>query len=174
MLVDAKFISLEVSMSTALRWRRMQTSYTFVWKKVTYTNQNKLDLKVRPILREAERVLEMELKGELVTVMTADEMQSRTDGILALMDENYVSDKKLRKGVAKVSEESVPKMKEYEEKLEIAGEHGSYSKTDNDATFMRMKEDAMSNGQIKPGYNVQIATENQFITNYGLYSMNTS
>ena len=106
--------------------------------------------------------------------MTADEMQSRTDGILALMDENYVSDKKLRKGVAKVSEESVPKMKEYEEKLEIAGEHGSYSKTDNDATFMRMKEDAMSNGQIKPGYNVQIATENQFITNYGLYSMNTS
>ena len=35
--------------------------------------------------------------------------------------------------------------------------------------FMRMKEDAMRNGQTKPGYNVQIATENQFITNYGIY-----
>ena len=34
---------------------------------------------------------------------------------------------------------------------------------------MRMKEDAMNNGQTKPGYNVQIATENQFITNYGLF-----
>ena len=36
-------------------------------------------------------------------------------------------------------------------------------------SFMRMKEDAMNNGQTKPGYNVQISTENQFITNYGIY-----
>ena len=91
------------------------------------------------------------------------------DKILKKMDETGISDKKLRKAVSRVKEESVPKMKEYEEKLEIAGERGSYSKTDPDATFMRMKEDAMNNGQTKPGYNVQIATENQFITNYDLY-----
>ena len=64
-------------------------------------------------------------------------------------------------------------MKEYEEKFEIVGERGSYSKTDKDATFMRMKEDAMNNGQTKPGYNVQIATENQFITNFGLNDQGT-
>ncbi len=34
---------------------------------------------------------------------------------------------------------------------------------------MRMKEDAMNNGQTKPGYNMQISTENQFITNYGIF-----
>ncbi len=34
---------------------------------------------------------------------------------------------------------------------------------------MRMKEDHMGNGQLKPAYNVQIATENQFITNFGIY-----
>ena len=34
---------------------------------------------------------------------------------------------------------------------------------------MRMKEDAMRNGQTKPGYNMQIATQNRFITNYGIY-----
>ena len=39
---------------------------------------------------------------------------------------------------------------------------GSFSKTDPDATFMRMKEDHLRNGQLKPGYNVQIGTENQF------------
>ena len=39
----------------------------------------------------------------------------------------------------------------------------------DEATFMRMKEDAMNNGQTKPGYNVQISTENQYITNYGIY-----
>ena len=43
------------------------------------------------------------------------------------------------------------------------------SKTDPDATFMRMKEDAMNNGQTKPGYNLQISTESQFITDFALY-----
>ena len=46
---------------------------------------------------------------------------------------------------------------------------GSYSKTDEDATFMRMKEDHMKNGQLKPAYNAQISTENQFILNYTLH-----
>jgi hypothetical protein len=61
------------------------------------------------------------------------------------------------------------KLKEYEDKLSILGFRNSYAKTDPDATFMRMKEDAMNNGQTKPGYNLQIGTENQFITNYALY-----
>lgn len=45
----------------------------------------------------------------------------------------------------------------------------SYSKTDPDATFMRMKEDHMRNGQLKPGYNVQVGTENGFVVSYQLY-----
>lgn len=32
-----------------------------------------------------------------------------------------------------------------------------------EATFMRMKDDHMMNGQLKPAYNVQIAVENYFI-----------
>ena len=39
----------------------------------------------------------------------------------------------------------------------------SYSKTDTDATFIRMKEDYMKNGQLKPAYNIQISTQNQSI-----------
>lgn len=34
---------------------------------------------------------------------------------------------------------------------------------------MRMKEDHMGNGQLKAGYNVQISTNNQIITNYDIY-----
>ena len=34
---------------------------------------------------------------------------------------------------------------------------------------MRMKEDAMKNGQLKPAYNLQISTENQFITHFGVF-----
>src|SRR5690606_12698906 len=49
------------------------------------------------------------------------------------------------------------------------GERNSYSKTDVDATFMRLKDDHMQNGQLKPAYNTQISTEEQFITHYSIH-----
>ncbi len=56
------------------------------------------------------------------------------------------------------------KLMEYKECFEVMGkERNSYSKTDLEATFMRMKDDHMMNGQLKPAYNVQIAVENYFI-----------
>ena len=56
------------------------------------------------------------------------------------------------------------RLEKYADNFEIMGEdRNSYSKTDNDATFMRMKDDHMKNGQLKPGYNVQFGTENHFI-----------
>lgn len=61
------------------------------------------------------------------------------------------------------------KLAEYEHHLDIMEERNSYSKTDPDATFIRMKEDAMNNGQTKPRYNLQIVTENQFITNFAFF-----
>ena len=52
----------------------------------------------------------------------------------------------------------------YKECFEIMGtDRNSYSKTDLEATFMRMKEDHMLNGQLKAAYNIQIAVENYFI-----------
>ncbi len=169
MLVDAKFISLEVQYVDGTKIEANANRYTFVWKKATKTNQGKLDVKVKDMLREAEKQLDMELREEGPEIMTAAEMAERTDEILMKMDEKGICDKKLHKALSKVKEESVPKMKEYEEKLEIVGDRSSYSKTDKDATFMRMKEDAMRNGQTKPGYNLQIGTENQFITDFALF-----
>lgn len=56
------------------------------------------------------------------------------------------------------------RLMEYKNSFEIMGEdRNSYSKTDLEATFMRMKEDHMLNGQLKPAYNVQVAVENYFI-----------
>ena len=46
----------------------------------------------------------------------------------------------------------------------------SFSKTDTDATFMRMKEDYMRNGQLKPGYNIQIGVESEYIVGLGAFS----
>ena len=76
MLVDAKFVSLEVQYIDGTKIEANANKYTFVWKKATKTNQERLDLKVKSILREAERVLNMELKDESDNVMTAEESRS--------------------------------------------------------------------------------------------------
>lgn len=74
-----------------------------------------------------------------------------------------------QKQVKQLQEDYLPRLEKYESQLEKLGNRNSYSKTDESATFMRMKEDHMKNGQLKPAYNIQIATENQFITNLGIY-----
>ena len=61
------------------------------------------------------------------------------------------------------------RIENYKESLGICGKRKSYSKTDTDATFMRMKEDPMRNGQLKPGYNVQIGVESEYIVGVGLF-----
>lgn len=74
-----------------------------------------------------------------------------------------------QKQVKKLQEEYLPRLAKYESQLEELGDRNSFSKTDGDATFMRMKEDYMKNGQLKPAYSIQIATENRFITNPWIY-----
>lgn len=77
-------------------------------------------------------------------------------------------EKSVRKIIKNLEKEYLPKLKKYEEQEKILNGRNSYAKTDTDAVFMKMKED-MINGQIKPGYNVQIGTENQFIVNYSIH-----
>ena len=175
LLVEEGLVTLDVQYIDGTKIESAANKYTFVWKRATETNKAKLEKNVRAVLEEAEHALEMEQKeSEAEKPLTSKEMEERTGRILEKMKEKEVNgehalDKPQRKAVEKVAKESVGKMREYEEKLEILGERNSYSKTDPDATFMRMKEDAMNNGQTKPGYNIQIATENQYITNYGIY-----
>lgn len=104
--------------------------------------------------------------------LTAEEVAKRVERIREKVDADNLS-KEERKALKQIETDAVPRMNRYKEQLETMGSRNSYSKTDPDATFMRMKEDAMLNGQLKPGYNVQISTENQFITNFGIYQRPT-
>lgn len=60
-------------------------------------------------------------------------------------------------------------MLQYQEDHSISGNRNSYSKTDHNATFIRVKENHMQNGQLKSAYNLQISTSNQFISNYDIF-----
>ena len=169
LLHDEGLISLDVQYIDGTKIESVANKYTFVWKGSVEKNKAKLIAKVDRILKEAEAVLDEENSSEPQEEITKEDLEKRTERIIEKMEKEGVTDKKLRKAVTKVKEESLPKLDEYDKHLEILGERNSYSKTDPDATFMHMKEDAMNNGQTKPGYNVQIATENQYIVNYDLY-----
>jgi transposase len=75
----------------------------------------------------------------------------------------------LSQAIEQLGQDLLPRLKKYEAQEAILAGRNSYAKTDRDATFMRMKEDPMRNGQLKAGYNVQIGTENQFVVGYSLH-----
>ncbi len=78
-------------------------------------------------------------------------------------------DKKVKQKLNYARKNWSENLKKYEQQEKTLGNRNSYSKTGTDATFMRMKEDHMLNGQLKPGYNWQISTENQYILGYTIH-----
>lgn len=160
-------VTLDVQYIDGTKIESVANKYTFVWKGTVDTYDERLKTKVDAVLRQAEKVISSEEEQVGTTNgMNAEEFQRRLDNIVEKIEKVPTE---MQKEIKKISKESLPKMSEYERHKEILQERGSYSKTDHDATFMRMKEDYMGNGQLKPGYNVQISTENQYITNYGIY-----
>ena len=169
LLSDEGFVSLNVQYIDGTKIESVANKYTFVWKGSVEKNKAKLIEKVRVVLSVAEEELAIEEATELPDELPQEEFERRADNILSKMDSMGISKGKQRRFVEKTVADSVGKLNEYDRHLDTLGRRNSYSKTDPDATFMRMKEDAMNNGQTKPGYNVQISTENQFITNYGIF-----
>ena len=169
LLSDEGLVSLNVQYLDGTKIESVANKYTFVWKGSVEKNKTKLIEKVRGVLSAAEEELAIEETSDVPEELPQEEFKRRSDNILSKMDSMGISKGKQRKSIEKTVSDSVAKLDEYDHHLETLGERNSYSKTDPNATFMRMKEDAMNNGQTKPGYNVQISTENQFITNYGIY-----
>ena len=143
--------------------------YTFVWKKAVSKNQAKLLLKLADFMAECEQLYDVKIVyGNTVKMKHVKKLRKK---LYALKEsENLVfvhgigkRKSPLQKSI-EVMEEYLAKLKEYNQKIHICGERNSYSKTDHDATFMRMKEDAMGNGQLKPAYNLQHGVDSEYIT----------
>jgi len=180
MLAAKGYIKLEHYFVDGTKIESASGRYTFVWKKAVGKNNEKLDAKLRAYIKTAERVWEdenseygdrdlEELGGkEGYTSADVKELASVLRERLKLLDDDK-SKKKLKKDLKTIEQDYLPRKKKYEKAKKICGKRNSYSKTDPDATFMRMKEDRMGNGQLKPGYNVQIGTENGFVVGYDLF-----
>ena len=173
LLHDEGFVSLKVQYIDGTKVESVANKYTFVWRGSVEKNDAKLKAKTEALLSQIERNHVIETEENPVTEeLSAEEVARRVERIKAKVDADTLS-KEERKAIREMEKDAVPRMKRYKEQLATMGARNSYSKTDPDATFMRMKEDAMLNGQLKPGYNIQISTENQFITNFGIYQRPT-
>ena len=147
--------------------------YTWVWKKSCITNRDKTFGKVSEIIEKMnnEDLCLLGIKFETRTeyaIEYIEEILKEYKKQLNIDESTFVHGKGCRKSTYQRKYET---LKEYKEKLigyakhiEICGEkRGSYSKTDNSATFMRIKRDYMGNDQLLPAYNMQVAVCDEYI-----------
>ena len=176
-LADKGFITLDVEYIDGTKIESKANKYTFVWRKSTEKNRARLIEKIKALLDQIDDAIAQEnAEEENRRSFTPAQLMDIADELNRSLEEGpnpgtdgQKEERKERKKQIRQLREHAGKLGEYDEKLRILGERNSYSKTDHDATFMRMKEDAMNNGQTKPGYNLQIGTENQFILDFGLF-----
>jgi len=153
--------------------------YTFVWAKSVSGHKGRLLAKINALLDQIEAENDREEAeanekdegdpGIRPPVEDSGRLAQTISDLNEQLKERLAKDKALRRKMKDLQDKHLDKLREYEMHEEKLGSRNSYSKTDEDATFMRMKEDHMRNGQLKPGYNLQIGTEDQFIVNYTLH-----
>ena len=144
--------------------------YTFVWRKRVEKGIVKLAEKREKLAAE----LGMRYAFELGNTKEPKEMLLQLQALAQEQKISFVHGCGKRKTQLQrdieALEEVVQKELEYAEDIEILGERNSYSKTDHSATFMRMKDDHLQNGQLKPGYNVQLGIEAEYIVGVDISS----
>ena len=169
LLFDLGEISGETIFIDGTKIEANANKYTFVWKKTVTKNQAKLLIKLADFVAECEQLYDIKIVyGDTVKIKHLKKLRKK---LYALKEKECITfvhgigkrKTPLQKSI-EVLEEYLSKLKEYTQKIHVCGERNSYSKTDNDATFMRMKEDAMGNGQLKPAFNLQHGVDSEYIT----------
>ena len=172
LLCEEGLLSLKDLYTDGTKIEANANRYTFVWAKSIQTNKEKIKEQLNDLWKYAQSVAASELDDTDPSGFKKIDREKVTATIekinSALRDKQISS--KVRQKLNYARKHWPATLDKYEQQEKILGpQRKSYSKTDPDATFMRMKEDHMRNGQLKPGYNVQISTNNQFIASYSLH-----
>ena len=167
-LAEWGYVSLATVFIDGTKIEANANKYTFVWKKGVEKSVKKLEERMQKELLGL--LLAAGVKYRIPEEIQIHHLKKIRKKLYAKAKaENLVRvsgkgrhKSPLQKAIEKVNS-WLEKMKRYTQDLHICGNRNSYSKTDRDATFMHMKEDHMRNGQLKPGYNVNVATSEEFI-----------
>ena len=140
-----------------------------MWKKAVTKNQKKLLIKIAGFIAECEQLYGIRIvHGDTVKMKHVKRLRRKLYALKKEEGIEFVHGTGKRKSPLQKSVETLERylerLKGYTKKLYICGTRNSFSKTDHDATFMRMKEDAMGNGQLKPAFNLQHGVDSEYIT----------
>ena len=168
-LFDLGEVSGETVFIDGTKIEASANKYTFVWKKAVTKNQEKLFVKLADFVAECEQLYDIKMiYGNTIKMKHVKKLRKKLYALKESENVVFVHGIGKRKTPLQKSIETLEgylsRFKEYNQKIHICGERNSYSKTDHDATFMRMKEDAMGNGQLKPAYNLQHGVDSEYIT----------
>jgi transposase len=176
LLAEEGIVSLKEAVYTdGTKIESAANRYTFVWGKSIKTSKERIKSQLEDLWKYAQSVAAEELKepspSEFEQV-NAEQVRKTIAKIDQALEDKEV-DKKVKQKLTYARKHWPDNLERYEDQEEKLGSRNSMSKTDPDATFMPMKEDHMLNGQLKPAYNLQISTQDQFILNYSIHQTST-
>ncbi|HCY01397.1 MAG TPA: IS1182 family transposase, partial [Bacteroidales bacterium] len=175
LLAEEGLVSLKEVYTDGTKIESVAGRYTFVWGNAIKTRKNKMVEQLEQLWNYAQAIADGE--GDLepdptppsFKELSPEKVEKTVRQIEKKIRSNPKASAKAKAKLRYIQKNFSSNLKKYEKQEELLGDRNSCSKTDPDATFMRMKDDHMNNGQLKPGYNVQISTENQIILHYTIH-----
>ena len=151
--------------------------YSWVWKKGSLKSRDKTFVKVTDLIEKINYLIsgfgvKFGTRSEYAIEYLEDILKKYVD-LTGIKPDEVVRGRGHRKThemrYYDLLKEYIEKLKKYAEHIKICGENrNSYSKTDNDATFFRMKKDYMGNDQLLPGFNVQLGICDEYIAAFDI------
>ncbi|MDQ0476558.1 transposase, partial [Chryseobacterium sp. MDT2-18] len=164
LLAEEGLVSLKEVFTDGTKIESMSGRYTFVWGNAIKTRKEKMAEQLEQMWNYAQSIAEEEdidpTPPEFKTI-DKEKIEKTAKKIEEIISKNPKASTKAKTKLRYIQKNFSQNLDKYEEQEKVLAGRGSYSKTDPDATFMRMKDDHMQNGQLKPAYNVQVSSESQ-------------
>lgn len=171
LLVDSGHVSLKEIYTDGSKIESVANRYSFVWGKAIKTSRERIKEQLKELWAYTQKIAAQEKEDDTppdFDKVDSENVKATIEKIDAALKDREVS-KEVKQKLNYARNKWPDKLNQYDQQEKILAGRNSYSKKDKEATFMRMKEDHMRNGQLKPGYNVQVSTNNQFVVNYSLH-----
>ena len=176
-LMEHQYVKMENYFCDGSTFAADANPHKMVWKKNAERYKDAAEQRCKDLFKQIDELncaeqkqygdQDLEETGSIVVSPEAIEQQVQR---LNKVIESTTASKQKRKATSlkKHLEQQGSKINKYETQRETAGKRSGYSKTDRDATGMRMK-----NQETLPGYNALAGSENQFIVNCSIH-LNTN
>lgn len=179
-LTENKYIKLENYFIDGTKIEANANKYSYVWASNTKRYKKTVKEKIEELIKQIEEINEEENKrygdkdleelGEEAEEISSEKIKEEVKKLNEIINEIGKEEgkdkkkKKIKKTVEEINKKLIPRLEKYEEQERKLKGRGSYSKTDEDATFFLTKTN-----QLIPAYNVIIGSEDQLIVNYSVH-----